>query len=324
MKKYFSSLIVLTLFLNSFSVFAMKKIEEEDEQEYSRVLNSTTGMNVRIEGDMNGCIENLPDHLITWKILPFLDAESLRNVKNANNFFRKRAGEFLSPIDLKNLENGVLGELFGSFLEHEEIRELVIRLESKIRKDRNLFLYKDVNELKIEDLTEKNVKKELFKIFKNRDPKLVKVFDRIMKILKKAYAVQGYISIGFPLQAITFTESKLLSLLRLSPDALYEFFLIMGPAAALFVLAPPLLLGKAGLLLTALCMHNLIALILNNIPLVNNTELSFHNTLCCKLIRGYLNIFDHARKCLRSYICDEEKLRKAIYDEKKLLEKKNQ
>ena len=186
MKKYLSSLLVLALFLNSFSVFAMKK-REEDFEVFQWEQEHPEFDHEELYNDLEYCV---PNHLITWKILPFLDVESLGNVSKTNKFFRKRAGEFLNSVDLKALQNGIFSELFGSFLKHEEIRELVTKLESEIRKDRNLFLYKDGNELKIEDLTEKDVKEELFKIFKDREPKLAKVFDNVIKIFSKISNLQ--------------------------------------------------------------------------------------------------------------------------------------
>jgi len=193
MKKYLSSLIVLTLFLNSFSVFAMKKREEDVEvfqslENWNRQDQECSEFDhEELYNDLEYCV---PNDLITWKVLPFLDVESLGNVSRVNKFFRKRAGEFLNPVDLKSFENGIFSELFSSFLKHDEIRNLVIELESEIRKGRNLFLYKDGNELKIEDLTEKDVKEELFKIFKDREPKLAKVFDNVIKIFSKISNLQ--------------------------------------------------------------------------------------------------------------------------------------
>jgi len=180
MKKYLSGLLVLALFLNSFSVFAMKKREEDVE--YSEVLDSVTGMDMTVDDvsmlDYEGLYNDLkylvPDHLIVWKILPFLDTESLENVSKTNKFFRRRVGEFLNPIDLQSLQNGVFGELFGFFWKHEEVRELITKLESEIRKSKNLFLYKYNNELKIRDFTRRNVKHELFFMLRDCDPKVVK------------------------------------------------------------------------------------------------------------------------------------------------------
>jgi len=351
MKKHFSSLIVLTLFLNNFSVFAMQKYEEQGDS----------------------LLEKLPEEIITWKILPLLDIESIRNMRNTNRFLREGVNKFLCFTQEKDLKNGIFKGLFDSHLQHEEIKHLITKLESEIRKDKNLFLYKNKNKLKIKDLTNKDIKKELFKIFKAYDPKIIEVFDEIVKIFKKLYTTQEFIT--FKTLKITYntiedllfkafkkiseiTNNKIIidSLSSSSCDDLIQF-LSFTLTASLLISSIAILLPKtvAGIFF-GLSMHNFIIWL--DIPSVRD---SYYNRYLCltstishsildraihkkrrtvfaipficmktysclydELNQTGSNIVEDLRNILRDYICYKKKLRQAIYGEQELHEKKNQ
>ena len=87
---------------------------------------------------------------------------------------------------------------------------------------------------------------------------------------------------------------------------------------------PTLFLGKIGLCFGLLSAHNVMIYTYRHSPACQYPENFAYNKLLFKLIRKYYNIPDDLKKCLRSYICAEGTLRKAIYGEQELLEKKNQ
>ena len=172
MKKYFSSLIVLTLFLNSFSVFAMKKIalrqaqdDREDEQEYRRVLNSTTGMNVRIEGDEVQGFSQLCDDVIFYDIFPYADLETLKNLRLVNSRSKQEVDKFITEICLKDFENGILKRFaYWPAIKQKKVQELLKKLEAKFKKRKNISLLYRGEESRMTLLNSENFKDKVLEI----------------------------------------------------------------------------------------------------------------------------------------------------------------
>jgi len=157
MKKHFSSLVVLTLFLNSFTVFAMKKQEQKhSEFDYKKLYNNVRHL--------------IPEHLTTWKILPFLNAESLQNIKNTNKFFKERVSDYVVFVDLRDLQSRHK-LLISRSLNFEKIKSNTLKLNEKIKKcNHERFLFIDVdNTSTIRILNRDNFRDVFFRILKCRD-----------------------------------------------------------------------------------------------------------------------------------------------------------
>jgi len=130
MKKYFSSILVLILFLNSFAVLAMER-RVEDFYEPRRGMD--TWQEDSSESDNNkfykGLEEQVPDDVVAYGVSKFLDPRSLNNVRRTNRFFKDRVEESAFFVN-----QGDLGSASGLF-SYNVSPEKVKRLDRKIKRD---------------------------------------------------------------------------------------------------------------------------------------------------------------------------------------------
>ena len=329
MKKYLSSLLALILLLNSASALAMLKTKEDVNKKITKIMSATTNSIDAVvetvadnsESDNQTCNQTWVPNELVWEILSFSpDTQALRNVRNSNKRFREIANNFLSFAKLEDFEQNIFKQLFGSLLKDEKIKELIMQLESEIRKNRNLFLYESCNKLKLEDLTDENIKDELFKIFKKHKPKIIKIFDAVFKTLKKISRPQETL--------FNKTLLKLVDTMTSSHLNIKHKCIALAPLSLIILLAflPLLLLKKISLLclpiaLYILIAHNVFVFLKKTVldPLMI-TDITYHNDPVSKIISGYFNIPNYLKKILFGY---EKKLKKAIYGEQELQKKKN-
>jgi len=332
MKKYLSSLLALILLLNSASALAMLKTKEDVNEKTTQIMGATTdSMDSAVEtiadnSELNNqtcnqtCNQTWVPNELVWEILSFSpDTQALHNVRNSNKRFREIANNFLSFAKLEDFEENIFKQLFGSLIKDKKIQKLITQLESEIRQNRNLFLYESGNKLILKDLTDENIKDELLQIFKEHKPTIIKIFDAVLKALKKISRPQEALFNKTLLKLIGVLNSKLsIKHLRI------EFAIFILVIFVLISLTLFWLPGKISLCLIIalipLFVHDSLVFSVENINPVAYQEHTHYNHPISKRVRGYLNIPNSLKKILFGY---EKKLKKAIYGEQALQNKKN-
>jgi len=162
MKKYLSSLLVLTLFLHSFAVLAMKKRQEHQEETEieEAIFQWKAGMNKRrlekaVErGDIVCQWESqknegelpdgtsLCDDVIFYGIVPFADSRTLLHIRLVNKRYKDKLDTLVVFVCLSNFKKGrIRQELAWNVLDFVKIREFINNLKEKIKKRGRLRVY---------------------------------------------------------------------------------------------------------------------------------------------------------------------------------------
>jgi len=202
MKKYFSSLLVLTLFLNNCSVLAMNREintevnrGQETEVEHA-ILEWKTGMN---ESGLQREIDNgdvvcqwesenyegelpdgsgLCDDVIFYVIVPFVDNKTLLNMRLVSKKYKNELDKLVVFVYLNNFKKGRIRQEFAwDVLDFEKIKKFKEELEEKIKRQgfaRMYCRYPD-NKLRSRVLCQQNCKRTLFNVLKCKAPVLLRL-----------------------------------------------------------------------------------------------------------------------------------------------------
>ena len=212
---------MLTLFLNSCSVFGMQNPVENSQDPgcmrrlyaclgkvYSDCVTAlrrgqddfehrytNIGMDELISEQMDGVntIKDLPEDVIRYEILPFLDVISLNNVRNTSKFFRECVKKSVFFINKRDLEGqpGIFScnRILPYNLNLEKVVKLIRDIQEKLECGNNIrviFVEQDgePRERFNEETFNKEVfKDELFKLMENPKPSKLVKFSKVLGVV---------------------------------------------------------------------------------------------------------------------------------------------
>ena len=143
MKRYLSSLLVITLFLSNFSAFAMrKKIEEEEERTTQDMYLDFGGADETELCELPDC-RRVPYDVVFYVIVPFLNNKTFMDMRLVCKSFKKGLDAFVVYVSFKEyIKEGVTQELLTrEMLNFKKIRETKKETERKIKMHGSVRVY---------------------------------------------------------------------------------------------------------------------------------------------------------------------------------------
>ncbi|MFC1843007.1 hypothetical protein ACFLYU_05110 [Candidatus Dependentiae bacterium] len=185
MKKYISSFILISLFLNISPCFAMRSIFSYFAKRRVTGWKTKTKINKKFEfdgKDKKAKFKELDTTIFMYNILPYIDSETLEKMELASNKLKILVGNIFFKKFLDGKKNGRLKKMFGYHsLKLKEIGALTKKVEKAISKygyswvsykdkgkKKTLFLKKDDFKQKINIMFKKLIKEPFFKTYLRR------------------------------------------------------------------------------------------------------------------------------------------------------------